>query len=59
MICPLLAIATQGDLKEAHRSLVMCAKEECAGWNAKVKKCDPTGLIDVLTEIRDKMPHEG
>ena len=66
MICPLLAIATPGDMKQAHRSLIICAKEECAWWLEDISMC---AIRDLALELRyihlrlativDKMPHEG
>jgi len=65
MICPLLAIATPGDLKQAHRSLVMCLKEECAWWVKASESCAMEAIPRVigyvgstLKELGEKMPQE-
>jgi len=65
MICPLLAIATPGDMKQAHRSLICCAKEECAWWDTTRKACSIEHiayslriLSEELIDIRHKMPQD-
>ena len=65
MICPLLAIATPGDMKQAHRSLICCTKEECAWWDKMVDRCSVyramtclESIAGSLKAIYEKMPHE-
>lgn len=65
MICPLLAIATPGDLKQAYRSLIGCFKEECAWWQSDLQNCiiyqagmELGTLCLILEEIKNTMPCE-
>ena len=58
MKCPIMLMGRMFSNDPSDISYTECLKRGCAWWNDEQEQCDPTGLLNIFTELVDKMPHE-